>query len=41
MENLSKELSEVIRWIPEEERKSKYFIEYLDKIFNQMKELCH
>ena len=39
MEEIALELLETIQWIPEHERKSKWYREYLDKVNINLKEL--
>lgn len=39
MEEVAVELLETIRWIPDCERKSKWYTEYLDKVNQDLKDL--
>jgi len=39
MEEIAIELLETIRWIPENERKSKWYLEYLDACNTDLKQL--
>ncbi len=37
MEEIAAELLQTIRWIPENERRSKWYMEYLDKVNRDLK----
>lgn len=37
MEEIAKELLETIRWIPQREKQSRWYMEYLDKINKDLK----